>query len=179
MPSLQLGFTGHPQNPKSQGCETNNANTWAQQWGGLSQICASFRQNPCPAHGCLNQATASGVPNLTAQLAAPGCNHYGTSTPRGHAGAFTKCTWFYTTRLVCSLTTCPDAQVAMRKPTQTALAGHKDSAPKERHNPRPGEETGSGTSQVDCIEIILLPTLRISFCERPHRTKSAVIERQQ
>lgn len=121
-----------PGAPKTQSCETNNANTRAQQWGGLSQICASFRLNPCSTHGCLNQATASAAPNLAAQLPAPGRNPYGMSTPRGHAGAFTKRTWFYTTRLASSLTTCPDAQVAMMKPTQTALAGHKDSAPKKK-----------------------------------------------
>lgn len=123
--------------PKTQSCETNNANTRAQQRGGLSQICASFRLNPCSTHGCLNQATASAAPNLAAQLPAPGRHHYGMSTPRGHAGAFTKHTWFYTTRLVSSLTTCPDAQVVMMKPTQAALAGHKDPAPKKKAQPSP------------------------------------------
>lgn len=96
-----------PGAPKTQSCETNNANTRAQQQGGLSQICASFRLNPCSTHGCLNQATASAAPNLAAQLPAPGRNPYGMSTPRGHAGAFTKRTWFYTTRLASSLPGCP------------------------------------------------------------------------
>lgn len=166
-----------PGAPKTQSCETNNANTRAQQWGGLSQICASFRQNPCSTHGCLNQATAPAAPNLAAQLPAPGHNPYGMSTPRGHAGAFTKRTWFYTTRLASSLPGCPGSDDEAN--TIRASRTQRLSTQKKRPSPRPGEEAGPGTSQVDRIEIISLPTSQIPFCECPHRAKSAVFERQQ
>lgn len=101
----------------------------------------------------------------------------GMSTPRGHAGAFTKRTWFYTTRLASSLPGCPGSDDEAN--TIRASRTQRLSTQKKRPSPRPGEEAGPGTSQVDRIEIISLPTPQIPFCERPHRAIGAVFERQQ